>query len=138
MDFMKVHYGRDTMICPQCGTAMIVLELDNTEIDHCFSCGGVWLDIGELEKLMEDYSKGMVWLTELIPAEESTESRLKCPICQKEMEKLVWDLKEPVTVDRCPDHGIWLDNGELAAIIRQGASIDAQIALLFEEIFQKI
>ncbi|HOP73713.1 MAG TPA: zf-TFIIB domain-containing protein [Bacillota bacterium] len=127
------------MICPRCGMAMIVMELDNIEIDHCFSCGGVWLDTGELEKLIKDYSSGMVWLTELIPAEESSEPRLKCPICQKEMEKLVWALEEPVTVDRCPEgHGVWLDNGELAAIIRQGASIDSQIASLFEEIFQKI
>lgn len=126
------------MICPQCETAMIVLELDGIEIDHCFNCGGVWLDAGELEKLMKDYT-ATVWLTELVPVEASPERRLKCPICEKEMEKSVWALEEPVTVDCCPEgDGIWLDNGELAAIIGQGASSDNQIVSLFEEIFRKI
>ncbi len=40
------------MNCPVCKEPMIVLELDEVEIDHCISCGGIWLDAGELELLI--------------------------------------------------------------------------------------
>ncbi len=30
-----------------------MLELDQIEIDHCLSCGGIWLDAGEIELLLE-------------------------------------------------------------------------------------
>jgi Zn-finger nucleic acid-binding protein len=36
------------MDCPACKKAMITLELADVEIDHCISCGGIWLDNGEL------------------------------------------------------------------------------------------
>ena len=41
------------MICPVCKNPMVVLELDQIEIDHCLNCGGIWLDAGELELLLE-------------------------------------------------------------------------------------
>ena len=37
------------MNCPACKEALIVLELDEVEIDHCLSCQGIWLDAGELQ-----------------------------------------------------------------------------------------
>lgn len=42
------------MNCPACKIAMITLELAEVEIDHCVNCGGIWLDAGELEILMDD------------------------------------------------------------------------------------
>ena len=42
------------MKCPVCKEPMIVLELDEVEIDYCTSCGGIWLDAGELDLLIED------------------------------------------------------------------------------------
>lgn len=49
------------MNCPKCGTAMREREREVGDgatrelvvIDVCPSCGGVWLDGGELEKLTE-------------------------------------------------------------------------------------
>ena len=43
------------MDCPVCKDAMIVMELNEVEIDHCLSCSGIWLDAGELELLLEEY-----------------------------------------------------------------------------------
>ncbi len=41
-------------ICPQDGlTPLIIIERNGIEIDYCPSCRGVWLDRGELEKLMD-------------------------------------------------------------------------------------
>lgn len=41
------------MNCPACGTSMKVYEKHGVEIDVCPGCRGVWLDRGELEKILE-------------------------------------------------------------------------------------
>lgn len=41
------------MRCPVDGTGLVISERDNIEIDYCPECQGVWLDYGELGKLME-------------------------------------------------------------------------------------
>jgi uncharacterized protein len=38
--------------CPLCGTGLLATERLGIEIDHCPRCRGVWLDRGELDKLM--------------------------------------------------------------------------------------
>jgi hypothetical protein len=41
------------MLCPRCTTATLVeRERDGTLVDACPDCRGVWLDRGELEKLI--------------------------------------------------------------------------------------
>jgi len=40
--------------CPTCPTATLVMtERSGIEIDYCPDCRGVWLDRGELDKLIE-------------------------------------------------------------------------------------
>lgn len=39
--------------CPVDGTGLVAMERQGIEIDHCPSCRGVWLDRGELDKLIE-------------------------------------------------------------------------------------
>lgn len=42
------------MQCPTCPSATLVMsERQGIEIDYCPSCRGVWLDRGELDKLIE-------------------------------------------------------------------------------------
>ncbi len=42
------------MQCPACRDAtLIISERQNIEIDYCPQCRGVWLDRGELDKLIE-------------------------------------------------------------------------------------
>ena len=41
------------LMCPNDNTAMQTLERSGVQFDMCPSCRGVWLDRGELEKLME-------------------------------------------------------------------------------------
>jgi Zn-finger nucleic acid-binding protein len=42
------------MKCPVCKTAdLLMTERQGIEIDYCGTCRGVWLDRGELEKLIE-------------------------------------------------------------------------------------
>lgn len=42
------------MRCPKCPEAVLVMtERQSVEIDYCPLCRGVWLDRGELDKLVE-------------------------------------------------------------------------------------
>jgi uncharacterized protein len=40
------------MICPKCNAELVLTERDAIEVDYCPRCRGVWLDRGELEKLI--------------------------------------------------------------------------------------
>jgi Zn-finger nucleic acid-binding protein len=39
--------------CPVCTTALVEAQRQGIEIDHCPRCRGVWLDRGELGKIIE-------------------------------------------------------------------------------------
>ncbi|GAB4550501.1 MAG: zf-TFIIB domain-containing protein [Rhizobacter sp.] len=42
------------MQCPTCtDTALVMSDRQGVEIDYCPKCRGVWLDRGELDKLIE-------------------------------------------------------------------------------------
>lgn len=41
------------MKCPNCNETLLMTERHNVEIDYCPSCRGVWLDKGELDKMLE-------------------------------------------------------------------------------------
>jgi len=41
------------MKCPACSAELLLSERQGIEIDYCPSCRGVWLDRGELDKIIE-------------------------------------------------------------------------------------
>ena len=41
------------MKCPNCSETLVMSERQGVEIDYCPHCRGVWLDKGELDKLIE-------------------------------------------------------------------------------------
>ena len=47
------------MLCPQCQVPLSITERQGIEIDWCNQCRGVWLDRGELDKLIERSHQSM-------------------------------------------------------------------------------
>lgn len=41
------------MKCPNCAEVLVMAERQGIEIDYCPKCRGVWLDKGELDKIIE-------------------------------------------------------------------------------------
>ena len=41
------------MQCPVDGTQLVMSDRQGVEIDYCPACRGVWLDRGELDKIIE-------------------------------------------------------------------------------------
>ena len=42
-----------SMLCPVCKVALTMADRQGVEIDYCPQCRGVWLDRGELDKIIE-------------------------------------------------------------------------------------
>jgi len=52
--------------CAKCGTRLTQRTLEGVEIDECGSCGGIFLDAGELERLSKREGEG--WFGKLFSA----------------------------------------------------------------------
>jgi Zn-finger nucleic acid-binding protein len=42
--------------CPACGGKMTVVLLRSISLEHCLQCDGIFLDRGELDRAMEEFS----------------------------------------------------------------------------------
>ena len=126
------------MKCPVCQEAMIVLELADVEIDYCLTCGGAWLDSGELELLLDSEASRDAVLTSFHPDGASKEKPRRCPICLKMMEKVrCAGGRGPVRLDRCKSgDGLWFDKGELRDCLEAGSpDVDSRVLGLLHDMF---
>jgi uncharacterized protein len=41
------------LLCPQCKVELKIADRQGIEIDYCPTCRGVWLDRGELDKILD-------------------------------------------------------------------------------------
>jgi Zn-finger nucleic acid-binding protein len=104
--------------CPVSGEPMARETLHGVTIDT--SPHGMWFDKGELFSVTEtERHEAPEWvfadLFRRVQAPPVDERRaLQCPECGETMnvEKL-----HDVHIDWCKEHGVWLDNGELEAML---------------------
>ena len=126
------------MDCPVCKNPMVVLESESVEIDHCYDCGGIWLDAGELELLIGTEEKAIKLLNSFEVEKNSEEKPRKCPICFKKMRKIIVGNEKPsLLIDSCAkEHGLWFDAGELQDVLGK-AELDGdnKIRRLLSEMF---
>jgi len=61
------------MNCPVCAVPLTMSERQNVEIDYCPQCRGVWLDRGELDKIIERSA------AEAVPAPQGREQHYAPP-----------------------------------------------------------
>ena len=47
------------MPCPVCRVPLVMSERQGVEIDYCPKCRGVWLDKGELDKIIQKSQAGL-------------------------------------------------------------------------------
>jgi len=125
------------MKCLTCKEEMMILELEGVEVDLCYRCGGIWLDRGELDEILR-LCGGDALLEELEPVRETREKKRRCPVCKKKMEKAAVGFARRFLLDRCPDHGLWFDRGELEGIITEseGGQVEkSRVTGVLREIF---
>lgn len=108
--------------CPKCNNVLDRVMNSGVELDLCPSCGGIWLNRGELEKLKLDSNwfelaalKRLAQGQRRVPPTSAT-VRLPCPACSGKLAALPF---EDIALDVCEQcKGLWLDKGELDAALR--------------------
>lgn len=128
IDLKAVHYhttheSESERICPRCGIRLETIDL-NIEgkflIERCGQCLGLFFDLGELEAVLQatvtnvfTINKSQLDSLATMSTQEYGISYIKCPVCAKLMNRVNFGAKSGVIVDRCREHGVWLDGGEL-------------------------
>lgn len=128
--------------CPRCGVLMksVDLGIDGTfYIERCERCLGLFFDPCELEHVLDVSTQppdkaDRERLNTMIEEEYLDERRpvkyVKCPVCHEMMNRKVYGAKSGVIVDICKQHGVWLDGGELAQLVKWanagGLKLDAE------------
>lgn len=127
--------------CPICQQSLMRRTINGVEVDVC-EAHGLWLDKMELLTITErerHETPSFLW-TDLFRREKrmpvDRNRNLDCPHCHTMMKLEEY---KSVMLDWCVEHGVWLDNGELEAIVnnlRLDPKFVGKVALrLWEERF---
>ena len=115
-------------ICPRCDIGMQTIDLKlegKFLIERCPECLGLFFDSGELEALIKasvtnvyDVSRHKInELNKTLRNNDYPATYIKCPVCTKIMNRVNFGAKSGVIIDKCSEHGIWLDGGELRHLL---------------------
>lgn len=109
------------MKCLNCGKEMVNYEIrkiaGTLSYDSCESCGGLWLDRGELDKMAYQVEGDVEFCSEE-EIEKNSETTKKCPRCNgMPLHKVKFLGASDIQLDRCRNcGGFWLDGGKLQQI----------------------
>ncbi|WP_267384457.1 zf-TFIIB domain-containing protein [Cyanobacterium sp. uoEpiScrs1] len=102
-------------ICPKCGGNLEKIIYEETEVDRCCQCLGIWLDSLEAEQLKNIKGSEIIDsgnFQEENPS-ESLQKKVNCPRCQISMIKILDFDEYPLWYETCLKcHGLWFDAGE--------------------------
>ena len=111
------------MDCPRCRVEMKELKVAELTPHLCPKCEGSWLSLEQLAVLkempLEELEDSELQPTLVADSPEiDLEEHLECPVCQEPLVRYRDPARPDLIVDRCPDHGVWLDDGELAQMMQ--------------------
>src|SRR5262245_4593338 len=110
------------MKCPACSKNLKEMMQSDLTVDVCAeSCGGIWFDQFELQKVDEAHESLGEALLDVGPhtkVQVDHKAKRFCPKCSAQpLVRHFYSIAQEIEVDDCPScGGIWLDAGELAAI----------------------
>ena len=115
-------------VCPRCAISLTSIDLDlggQFLIERCTNCLGLFFDPGELDAIIDETVKhvfqidwvGLDGLNRDRVPDGYPPGYIKCPVCSKMMNRVNYGSRSGVVADRCRDHGIWLDGGELRRLL---------------------
>jgi len=95
--------------CPGCGE---VLDTAG-RTDRCPACDGAWVHEDALVGMLQERTSTLVFLPWQPRPKDNDRT---CAVCEKSMQTVNLG---SVALDRCPQHGVWFDADELAALLAQ-------------------
>jgi Zn-finger nucleic acid-binding protein len=118
------------MRCVKCEGKLAMVRVDDIQVDQCDTCGGIWFDAHELERVLKRSAIDPLLGRPARPGDDARRGR--CPRCKGEGYLVqVASRSAEVHVDTCAVcGGKWLDGGELDLLHREGLS--GKVRRLFE------
>jgi len=129
----KINFSMDrstvNLDCPDCKIETEVINIGLAEdmyIHRCRKCDGIFLSEKTLEDAIRhqlgvvhkvDYSLLRFILDNPRQTRENDQTFRFCPVCNRRMSKGNYAAISGVIIDKCSEHGIWLDSGELQQIL---------------------
>lgn len=124
------------MECPRCDdTTLAEAKVDEVVVDHCDTCGGIWLDFAQLERVLSRESKALRHLRarrEIEP--QRHDETLVCPRCHGILIRLRTSPEQVVYYTCLTCYGRWLDGSELRQIV--GRTFLSKFTKLFEQLLR--
>ena len=121
------------MNCPRCSTALTEIEIEGSSVQACSHCEGAWYPDEALGSVT-DHSFSELKETDLSPslvpdklARVDLEEPVACPVCAVQMSRYTYSLTCPIELDECPEHGVWLDDGELGTLMQYLTDLDKRV-----------
>jgi len=96
------------MRCPRCDH-----ELDGRPA-KCDQCHGCWVSVIDVSRTVKSHAP--TWADE-------GESKIACPECYATMRAITLN---DVHLDRCAQHGVWFDIGEITDMLRKSGKLDPE------------
>lgn len=102
--------------CPKCKSSMARARYGDIDVDRCQSCGGLWLDALEKEKLLRDPRQARAAdAAATIPRQQVEPALLLCPHDHSHLIRMVDPAQPHVQFETCTVcGGTYLDAGELS------------------------
>lgn len=105
------------MDCPKCEATMEEKKYrtihGNVMFDQCTGCKGFWFDSGEAEKIKDAHMPDYIDLGDPEVGKEFNKIRdIKCPRCDKQMDKVTDPKQRHIEFESCAAHGVFMDAGE--------------------------
>lgn len=138
--YYTTHAHGQARTCPACHVPMATLDIGVGQapflVERCPKCLGLFFDPGELDSLVRETVQGvysidplrLTALRESAPPGPEKICYRPCPVCGKLMNRQNFGERSGIIVDRCRDHGVYLDGGELQRIclwVRSGGALQA-------------
>jgi Zn-finger nucleic acid-binding protein len=113
--------GTQTAPCPACKGTLRQVAVGTTDLLECDKCNGIWVDAETFERLCADREAQAAvlhrWSTPESGVRETRVTYRPCVRCRTMMNRLNFGRLSGTIVDVCKGHGIFLDAGELHAIV---------------------
>ena len=108
-------YFSGAMRCPKCRADMVQIVIDNTEVDRCSDCHGLWFDDGELVKLRNKEAAAALDIGDVKTGKELNKiENYRCARCGGTMDRLVDPAQPHIWFEQCNScRGSFFDAGEL-------------------------
>ena len=128
------------MNCPRCSTELSPVTIESCQVQACPNCEGTWYPdeaLGNVTDQTFTELKKTGLGASLVPdqlAKIDLDEPVHCPQCSKLMSRYTYSMACKIVLDECPEHGVWLDDGELGTLMQYLTDLDKKVGSAQEDL----